>query len=66
MEMLNALREKDTSPSTLKKDALPDVIFNVASLVVVSGISEGEAAFVSAGESVREQSAMVKVGTSLS
>ena len=53
MEMVNALRERDT-PSTLKKDALPDVIFNVASDVVVIGVSEGEAAFVVRGESVRE------------
>ena len=65
MEMLNALRERDT-PSTLKKEAEPDDICNTASLVVVTGVSEAEAAFVSAGESVREQSAMVNVGTSLS
>ena len=53
MEMLNALRERDT-PSTLKKDALPDVIFNVTSEVVVIGVSEAEGAFVVRGESVRE------------
>ena len=45
MEMVNALRERDT-PSTLKKDALPDVIFNIASDVVVIGVSNAEAAFV--------------------
>ena len=53
IEMVNALRERDT-PSTLKKDALPDVICNVASLVVVIGVSEAEGAFVVRGESVRE------------
>ena len=45
MEMVNALRERDT-PSTLKKEALPDVICNVTPLVVVIGASEAEAAFV--------------------
>ena len=45
MEMQNALRERDT-PSTLKKDALPDVICNVASELVVIGASRAEAAFV--------------------
>ena len=45
MEMQNALRERDT-PSTLKKDALPDVMTSVASLVVVIGVSEAEADFV--------------------
>ena len=45
MEMLNALRERET-PSTLKKDAPPEVICNLASLVVVIGVSEAEAVFV--------------------
>ena len=45
MEMLNALRERET-PSTLKKEAEPDVICNLASLVVVIGVSEAEAVFV--------------------
>ena len=45
MEMLNALRERDT-PSTLKKLSVPDVIFNIASLVVVTGASKADADFV--------------------
>ena len=45
METVKLLRERDT-PSTLKKEAEPDVKCNVASLVVVIGDCETEAVFV--------------------
>ena len=65
METVKLLREIYT-PSTLKKDALPDVIFNVTSLVVVTGASETVAAFVVRGEIVRSFPVTARVGVSLS
>ena len=64
MEIVKVLRERDT-PSTLKKEAEPDDICNLASLFCLSGRSSAVPSFVESAVIVRSFCVTLMVGVSL-
>ena len=62
--MVKLVRDRE-APVTLKKDAVPDFMSNLAPLVVSTGLSVGEADCGEGGEMVRDFVSTLTVGLSL-